>query len=232
MWFFHLRRLFCAALAALCITAIPFGTSLAQEENLPIVSQVTIDPETSSVGYDGISFDDPFNPSFRVPGAPLDILAPNQQNELDPAFRGVDLRYTTPDFRSIEMSFAARSGYGFTNQGELNTQYQSRMFRIGRNLERQNFAEPAWYFFIADEDEALIWDPGVNSAFNTRDSRFALQDQVELGDMQIGVAYDWNGWQTSLSYVEREVGAQVGHTSYYQDESFVGLTVTYRHQAP
>lgn len=229
MWFLQLRRIFFATLVAMCAICIPFGTSLAQNDNLPVISQVTIEPETTQFGLDGIDFTDPQRP-FDTSSS-MDIFEP-QQNELDPAFRGLDFQYTTPDYRNIEMSFAARSGYGFNHQGELNSQYQSRMLRIGRNLTRENFSEPAWYFFVADEDEALIWDPGSQSAFGGRSSRFALQDQVELGDMQVGVAYDWMGWQTTFSYVEREVGTQVGHQSYYTDDSFVGVTVTYRHEAP
>lgn len=227
MWFFQLKRIFLSALVVLLATALP-ATSLAQEENLPVVSEYV--PPSEPI-Y-GVSFYDDQTYNFS-PNSPLNFPYTGARiQNTDPLFRGLDLAYTSPDFRDIEFSFAARSGYGFNTQGNLNGQYQSRELRIGRNLERTNFAEPSWYFFIADEDEALIWDPNVTDTFGSQGSRFALQDQVEIGDLQVGVAYDWNGWQTSFSYMERKVGTQVGHTSYYQDQNFVGVTVTYRHQAP
>ncbi len=231
MWILHLKRIFLATLVVMCATTLPLATSLAEEENLPVVSTVEITPEPITEPIYGVSFEDPFQ--RRFPTTMLDIPYEDARNEpTNPLFRGVDLSYTSPDVQNIEFSLAARSGYGFNHDGSLNGQYQSRELRIGRNLERRNFAEPSWYFFVADEDEALIWDPNVTSTFGSNGSRFGLQDQVELGDLQVGVAYDWNGWQTSFSYVEREVGAHVGHQSYYADENFVGITITYQHQSP
>jgi len=90
-------------------------------------------------------------------------------------------------------------------------------------------ATPTWYLFAASEDEALIWRPGMQNEFGASDSGFALQDRVEIGDMQAGVTYEANGWQTSLAYVEREISTQSGSRSYSEDQRFVGLTVTMRH---
>lgn len=228
MWIFRLKRIFLTALVVLLGSALPLATSLAQEENQPVisVSQAPTEP------IYGVNFDDP-EYDLRFDGPTFDIPYSEQRTQgHDALFRGLDLAYTSPEIRDIGLRFAARSGYGFTNDGNLNSQYQSRELRIGRNLERRDFSQPSWYLFVADEDEALIWDPNVTSTFGGNGARFNLQDQVEIGDMQVGIAYDWNGWQTSLSYIERKVGTQIGHESYYTDQDFVGVTLTYRHQAP
>lgn len=226
MWIFRLKRIFLTALITMLAAALP-ATSLAEQENLPVIS-VSESPSTSITG---VSFEDP-QYNFRFDGPALDLPYTDRFQGHDPLFRGLDFSYSSPDIQDYGVRFAARSGYGFTNDGDLNSQYQSRELRFGRNLDRRNFAEPSWYFFVADEDEALIWDPNVTSTFGAAGTAFALRDQVEIGDMQVGVAYDWMGWQSTFSYFERKVGTQVGHESYYEDQNFVGVTLTYRHQAP
>lgn len=220
-----LKKLVSAVVIAVVASAGFVAMSMAQEQNLPVVSSLEITRPIEGP-MTGVNFDDPhhFDPTL-----PYDTfsLRPN-----DPLFRGLDLSYTTPEFRDVEMRFSARSGYGFTTDGRLNSEYQSRELRIGRNIDRNDFSRPAWYLFVADENEALIWDPNVVSAFGRSGSEFSLQDQVEIGDLQVGVAYDWNGIQTTFSYVEREIGTNMGSRSYYEDENFVGFTFTYRHNAP
>jgi hypothetical protein len=84
-----------------------------------------------------------------------------------------------------------------------------------------------WYIFAASDDEAVTWRPG-----SQRDAAggaaFALQDHVEIGDMQAGVTVETRGVQASLAYVERQVSTHVGTQGFSQDESFAGLTVTMR----
>ena len=90
-------------------------------------------------------------------------------------------------------------------------------------------AEPTWYFFAASEDEALTWRPGARSDFGSSGgASFALQDRVEIGDMQAGVTYERYGMQASLAYVEREFTVVSGSQSFTQDDSFAGLTITMR----
>jgi hypothetical protein len=84
------------------------------------------------------------------------------------------------------------------------------------------------YAFVASDNDALTWRPGARSEFGGRGSAFALQEQVEVGDMSAGVTYERNGVQASLAYVEREESTQVGAESFSQDQSFTGVTVTMR----
>jgi hypothetical protein len=61
------------------------------------------------------------------------------------------------------------------------------------------------------------------------DMRFALQDRVEIGDMQVGITYERYGIQASLAYVEREISVRtVGSQGFKQDENFAGFTLTMR----
>lgn len=90
-------------------------------------------------------------------------------------------------------------------------------------------AEPRWYFFAASEDEALVWQPGQRNEFGGSGSSFALQDRVEIGDMQVGITYERYGIQASLAYVEREISVRtVGSQGFKQDENFAGFTLTMR----
>lgn len=90
-------------------------------------------------------------------------------------------------------------------------------------------ATSRWYLFAASEDEALIWAPGSRSEFGASDGGFALQDRVEIGDMQAGVTYERDGWQASLAYVQREISVRTGARTVSQDEDFTGVTLTMRH---
>lgn len=133
----------------------------------------------------------------------------------------------------IDVSFAQRGGLGFNDEGDVERQSRASELRLGRGLRGSNrdeapSAEPRWYFFAASEDEALVWRPGVRNDFGGSGSSFALQDQVEIGDLQVGVTYERYGIQASLAYVEREFSVRSGSQSFKQDENFAGLTLTMR----
>jgi hypothetical protein len=87
---------------------------------------------------------------------------------------------------------------------------------------------PTWYLFAATDDEALVWRPGMRSEFGGGGASFALQDRVEIGDLQAGITYESHGIQASLAYVEREFSVRSGATTFTQDESFAGVTLTMR----
>lgn len=133
----------------------------------------------------------------------------------------------------FDVAFAQRGGVGFNNDGDIASQSRASELRLGRGLRgvRRDApsATPKWYIFAASEDEALIWQPGASSEFGGSTSSLALQDRVEIGDMQAGVTYEMNGLQASLAYVQREVNVRAGGRSLSRDEEFTGLTLTMRH---
>lgn len=131
----------------------------------------------------------------------------------------------------LDVSLAQRGGIGFDASGDIARESSASELRLGRGLQQMRDAPtpaPTWYIFAASEDEALIWRPGGRNAFGGASPGFALQDRVEIGDLQAGVTYEVNGFQASLAYVEREISVRNGSRTFTQDESFTGVTLTMR----
>ncbi len=130
----------------------------------------------------------------------------------------------------FDVSLAQRATFGSNNDGDLDREGSGSELRLGRGLggERAPSDEPSIYLFAASEDEALTWQPGASrNSFGGEGSSFALQDRVEIGDMQAGVTYERGNIQASVAYVEREISTQTyGTQSISQDESFTGFTFT------
>ncbi len=134
----------------------------------------------------------------------------------------------------VDVSLAQRASIGGSRGGDIDREASGSELRLGRGVrmsrwEAPTWDQPAWYMFIASEDEAVTWRPGARSAFGGSASSFSLQDRVEVGDMQAGVSFEAGGVQASLAYVEREVKARSGARTFTQDENFAGLTVTMKH---
>ncbi len=133
----------------------------------------------------------------------------------------------------FDVAFAQRGGLGFNAQGDVSSERRASELRLGRGLRNvrrdQPSSAPKWYVFAASEDEALIWQPGSRSEFGGSGASIALQDRVEIGDIQAGITYERNGLQASLAYVEREFSVSVGGHGVSQEENFAGLTLTMRH---
>jgi len=226
-----LRRLVVVGLAGL----LSFVANVATAED-------AAGPTTSFVGASGVNFADPseafanrFDLSISQGEEPrFANLAPAQPSARDDDnYRRYEVALIASAPRGFDVAFAQRGGLGFNANGDLERESRSSELRLGRGLRSMPrdapSAEPKWYFFAASEDEALIWRPGMRSEFGNSDGGFALQDRVEIGDMQAGVTYESNGWQASLAYVEREVSVQAGNRTYTEDENFAAVTLTMRH---
>lgn len=226
-----LRKLVVVGLAGL----FSFAANIATAED-------AVGP-TSSSFVDGIDFADPTlalsdRISFEIGDgdAPRFALnAPPPSNSENPDFRRYEVAVFARATSDIDVSFAQRGSLGFNNEGDIERQSRASELRLGRGLRglRQDDREPrmqgSWYIFAASEDEALTWRPGVRNDFGGSGSSFTLQDQVEIGDLQAGVAYEANGWQASFAYVEREISVRTGSRSISQNEDFTGFTLTMRH---
>jgi hypothetical protein len=202
-------------------------------------------PTTYAV--DGVSFSDPdadyyasrfrvavsdqFSSRFHGLGQSHDLSPPNPD-----ALRQVEIALSTRAAAGLDVAFAQRAGLSVNDQGDIERHTRSSELRLGRGLtsmrrrETANLTEGAWYFFAASDDEALTWAPGARNSFGGASSGWALQDRVEIGDMQAGITYEARGLQASLAYVEREISVRAGPHSVSQDEAFTGLTITMRHQ--
>jgi hypothetical protein len=198
-------------------------------------------PGADFVAVDGVSFADPtqaftdrFDLNIGEATAPRFIrLAPSETARRDSDYRRYEFELIASGAAGFEVAFAQRGGIGFNDQGDIERESRGSELRLGRGLRslprNQPSSTPTWYIFAASEDEALIWRPGARSAFGGSGSSFALQDRVEIGDIQAGVTYEHYGWQASLAYVEREISVRSGSRTFTQDEDFAGFTLTMRH---
>ena len=134
----------------------------------------------------------------------------------------------------VDVSLAQRGSFAANAQGDIERRSRGSELRLGRGLSHSRralpsfFDPPSVYLFAASDDEAITWRPGSSSGGQS--PGFALQDRVEIGDMQAGLTYEAGPFQASLAYVKRKVSARtagVGTVSH--DESFTGVTLTMRH---
>lgn len=199
-------------------------------------------PSVSLVGVDGVSFVDPsqaFSNRFDLnigagDTARFTNLTPSQSaSRSDGDFRRYEVELIASGAAGFEVAFAQRGGIGFNDEGDIERETRGSELRLGRGLRNmprnQPSPTPTWYIFAASEDEALVWRPGMRNDFGGSGPSFALQDRVEIGDIQAGVTYEQNGWQASLAYVEREISVRSGSRTFTQDEDFAGFTLTMRH---
>jgi hypothetical protein len=199
-------------------------------------------PTATFVGLSEVDFVDPseaFTNRFDLsisPGAEPRFarLSPAESSSRESgSYRRYEVALVASAPRGFDVAFAQRGGLGFNQAGDLERETRSSELRLGRGLRDMPrdtpSAEPKWYFFAASEDEALIWRPGMRTDFGNSEGGFALQDRVEIGDLQAGITYEANGWQASLAYVEREISVQAGNQNYTEDENFAGFTLTMRH---
>jgi hypothetical protein len=215
---------------------VSFAANIATAED-------AVGPSASFVGANGVSFADPgsafgdrFDLDISTGDAPrFTPFAPAQPQSSrgDQDFRRYEVSLVASATDRLDVAFAQRGGLDFNAQGDIERETRGSELRLGRGLRNmprdEPSGEPKWYIFAASEDEALIWRPGVSNAFGGSGSSFALQDRVEIGDIQAGVTYEANGWQASLAYIEREISVRSGARTFTQDENFAGVTLTMRH---
>jgi hypothetical protein len=211
---------------------VSFAANIATAED-------AVAPNTS-FAVDGISFSDPDN-AFQQDRFSIDVgfgeanrfgnLGQGGAKIADNR-RDLEVSLIARDVRGFDVAFAERRGYGFNDEGDVTRETRASELRLGNGLgvERDQPSQVGrWYVFAASEDEALVWQPGTRSEFGGAGNSFSLQDRVEVGDLQAGITYELNGFQTSLAYVERETYTQVGMQGFSREENFTGVTLTYRH---
>lgn len=79
--------------------------------------------------------------------------------------------------------------------------------------------------FVASEDEALSWS--LNRASPNHGALAYNGEQVELGELAVGVSMSVGDARVAAAYVEREYSAPFRGADSL-DENFAGLTLTYR----
>jgi len=221
-----------ALLAGGALAAAVLGVSLAAAQDSPAPA-----PAAAELDMDGgrIDFTDPQTVLNRgtisMRNDAAERFAPDAAStQAVEGPRRLEVEFAAGD-GDLDVSFAQRASIGAGADGEIDRQGRGSEVRIGRGLvERRegNTSQPSTYVFVASDNEALTWRPGQRSEFGGSGSSFSLQEQVEVGDMSVGVTYEQHGVQASLAYVEREESTRVGQQTFNQDESFTGVTVTMR----
>jgi hypothetical protein len=193
-------------------------------------------------GVPGVSLNDPANLSPESPALDLTVrddaavrFSPSGTSGL-PEVQGprrLELELAAGGEDSpVDISIAQRATLGSDANGDIDRRGSGSELRVGRGLVQRADGDDrgsSVYAFVASDNEALTWRPGSRTEFGGNGDAFALQEQVEIGDMSAGVTYERNGVQASLAYVEREQSTQIGAESFSQDQSFTGITVTMRH---
>jgi hypothetical protein len=167
---------------------------------------------------------------FRLPLKVGNAFSPTNWSQPEAAARFEALDLSTPislrrergDVWSAEMAFSAsgeQTGLGFDVQLAPRARFQHGRagmdvanfggeLRLGQGLAKRDqrhtdAKQPAWYFFIGQDNEALVW----NFADKQSLDGLALRDQVTVGDFQAGMAWrTGHGSQTSFGLVQRKLG--------------------------
>ena len=197
----------------------------------------------------GVSFVDPAAqdelsaaPGLRLSLGPADAprfagFASDERRDADPMRRyEVSLFAPRGGGLPVDVAFAQRASIGVDENGNITHQGRGSELRLGRGLShkrhgavRSFYDPPLWYAFLASDDEAVTWSPGSDRPGGMRQG-FALQDRVEIGDMQAGVTYEIGPVQASLAYVQRKISTRtVGTETVSNNENFAGVTLTMRH---
>lgn len=108
---------------------------------------------------------------------------------------------------------------------------QGAEVRIGRGLSLLQSGgggpqQTGWYLFAASDGRQLSWTPTSDPATPTRSLR--LDNGVEIGELQIGLAAQHGALQSSLSLVKRTVKSYAGPFRSSADGSFAGITLAYK----
>ncbi len=184
-----------------------------------------------------VDFTDPASLSTDNPVLDLSVrddaavrFSPGSQLPAVQGPRRLELELAAGD-GDFDVSVAQRATLGSNTSGDIDRRGSGSELRVGRGLVDRADGDnrgSSVYAFVASDNEALTWRPGTRSDFGGRGDAFALQEQVEIGDMSAGITYERNGVQASLAYVEREESTRIGAQSFSQDQSFTGVTLTMR----
>lgn len=146
--------------------------------------------------------------------------------------RNYEVAFAAPGVAGgLDIAVAQRASVTVDRNGDIGRAGAGAELRLGRNLGdivrpwRQQ-REGSWYVFLASDGQALTWT-AENALPGQRGLR--LQDRVTIGDTQIGVSYERWGVQTSFALTQREVSYTNAAHGWSEDESFAGVTLTWRH---
>lgn len=170
----------------------------------------------------------PIGMSVEVTAAPVRFTDMGANGALSRGATPMEFSVAAPTSLNVDVGFARRRVDSET-PGAYVTGSGSEV-RIGQGLakalEGKDIDRHGWYLFAASDGRALTWTPSNNPARADRGMR--LENAVEIGDIQAGVAMSAGALKTSLSVVKRTVKNWIGPYKTEADESFAGLTLSYK----
>jgi hypothetical protein len=203
----------------------------------------------NSYAVSGVSFNDiganEGQPTFALNVAPettdhyprsdlanTDGLTPGRSND-DTRQMEVALTGAHVGGSPLDVSYSQRASVGFNSNGDLDRSSHGHEVRLGRRIGdrlqsalglreihgRNSWDNPTWYFFASSDDSTVSF----------RGGRLTLQDQVDVGDMQVGLTMERGPLQASIAYIERETTLQTWRKNYKFDQAFTGISVRWRH---
>jgi len=240
------------ALSVLALTggiaiATPDACEVAAETPIAIAQSTTVSPSNPALALalqHGETLSAPLAPGARLIGQELGVEGLSF-SATDQAIRPADelgaavIFSETP--RPLEFSLAKTAGMfdiGVAHRTLSNESFgktvtgQGAEVRIGQGLAlRESQGDSAkregWYLFAASDGRALTWTP--NNDPRSPDRNMRLQNSAEIGDIQAGLAMQHGELQTSLSLVKRTVKNWIGPFKTSADDSFAGVTFSFKH---
>lgn len=210
--------------ALFCCSAIAFAPHAGAQQADPAAQIAGM--EVSAPSPQAMAGD--FSLSLRDNDAPF---APSDPAETGAGPQAVELQLSLGHGQigaPLDVAFAQR---GLISPDDARQAHGSEV-RVGRGLVASGEAHdgrPSVYAFVSSDNQALTWRPGQRSEFGGPGASVAIQNQVQVGDRAAGVAYERDGVQASLAYVERTESTRVGKQRFSQDQNFAGVTLTIRH---
>ncbi|MET0182682.1 MAG: hypothetical protein ABW199_07340 [Caulobacterales bacterium] len=225
--------------SAVCMTSLAFNIAMAE------------DMATQSAAIGGVSFAEPSSgigaisrsaSQFQFGVTPEHTQSAQQiaadASALDPT--SDRQRYQVSLHQSadlgggdvVDVSVTQRRTMRVSREGDIEQTGGGFEVRVKRQLQGMvdgfvtdwtpsNWDRPSWFFFVADDDEAISWRPGAR---NLGGGLHYEEDRIQVGESQAGIGLEAGGIQAALSYVQRDVEGKYGSG----EENFTGVTLTWR----
>lgn len=153
----------------------------------------------------------------------LDTTARCAGNDIQALDLGYELDFAKADgFKGIDLSLTPRAGVSYDE--DSSSALVGALLKIGDNLAAgpNSTDSNTWYFFAGADAQALSYDE--NGLLNDYEGRFALQDDLIVGDAQAGLGYRLGDADLSLTYLRRQAIAE----DYKFEEDAAALSLTWR----
>lgn len=225
--------------SAVCMTSLAFNIAMAEDTTTQTaaVSGVSFAEPASGIGgitraaselqFGAVSPTSDTSRNIGAEFAALDPASDRQRYEVS-LHHSADLG----DAGIVDLSVSQRRTLHVSREGDIEDAGGGFEVRVKRRLQGMvdgivsdwtpsSWSRPSWFFFVADDDEAISWRPGSRALGG---GLHYEEDRIEIGESQTGIGIEAGGVQAALSYVQRDVEGKYGSG----EENFTGVTLTWR----